>query len=366
MKADTVIIGAGLMGAASAMALSMEGEDVLVIDQFSPVNRMNASNGLSRIFRVFNGEDELKTSMAQKARRLWEGIDQRSSEKLFFPRPLLVLRDSCDDFLRVGAELLREHGWNVGLSEGGAEAGVFYSDFRAGAALLDTSAAIIHPTLAVKAMLKSAKRYGARAVFGRKVVDLSSGWVRLEDGTDVSCRNIVVAAGSWSDKLLGGILGLRTTRQDIVFFRPEKYRLRARQQSGTNRFPTFAHLESGYYGFPAFGGDEYKIANHYPGPEMDEDEGRGQARNDFVTGAMKFLVRHVPGMGLVRVTRSTTCRYAMTRNREFIIDNVDPGIVVATGFCGEGAKFAPVVGEIVRDLVQRRRPEFDISRFKIR
>lgn len=363
MHADVVVIGAGLIGAASAWALAKEGHKVLVIDQFTPVNNRNASNGLSRVFRHFNGTDEMKFCMTLAARKLWGEISAQSDERFWFPKPKLMLGDSFDEELRVGAEMMEYAGLRPEVYETSSSLRMHYPLFHAEAGVLDRTAAVIHPTLAVKAFLKAAKRLGAQVLTQRKVGDICLGWVSLEDGTNISCGQIVIAAGSWSDRLACDSLRLKTTKQEIVFFKPKEDRFR--RPSFIEDFPMFTHFTSGFYGFPPFGGEGFKIANHYRGVEMDPDDNRGEARFDFIRSMTSFLRRVIPVIGNVGEMRSTTCHYTMTPDKEFIIDHLDPNTVVATGFCGEGAKFAPLVGHLVADLIAGRESQFDLRRFKI-
>ena len=49
-----------------------------------------------------------------------------------------------------------------------------------------------------------------------------------------------------------------------------------------------------------------------------------------------------------------------------VIDEVDslPGCIIATGFSGHGFGIGPAAGKIVADLVQGRKPEHDLHRFR--
>ena len=50
-RADLVIVGAGLAGAAAAYAASKRGAGVVVLDAFGPAHRNGSSHGSARIFR---------------------------------------------------------------------------------------------------------------------------------------------------------------------------------------------------------------------------------------------------------------------------------------------------------------------------
>ena len=48
---DAIVVGAGVMGSASAWRLAVRGKSVLVIEQFARGNVNGSSHGGSRIFR---------------------------------------------------------------------------------------------------------------------------------------------------------------------------------------------------------------------------------------------------------------------------------------------------------------------------
>ena len=65
-------------------------------------------------------------------------------------------------------------------------------------------------------------------------------------------------------------------------------------------------------------------------------------------------------------TRSKTCLYTLTPDRDFVLDAVPghPDVFVALG-AAHGFKFAAVFGEIMRDLALDRDPGHDLTPFAI-
>ena len=64
---------------------------------------------------------------------------------------------------------------------------------------------------------------------------------------------------------------------------------------------------------------------------------------------------------------SRMCLYDMTPDEDFVIDRL-PGndnVVLAAGFSGHGFKFAPLIGEMLADMLMDREPEFPIDRFAL-
>jgi sarcosine oxidase len=65
---------------------------------------------------------------------------------------------------------------------------------------------------------------------------------------------------------------------------------------------------------------------------------------------------------------SAVCLYTNTPDEHFWIDRhpSHANVIVASPCSGHGFKFAPVVGEIVADLVECKAPRFDLGAFRWR
>jgi sarcosine oxidase len=66
-----------------------------------------------------------------------------------------------------------------------------------------------------------------------------------------------------------------------------------------------------------------------------------------------FVREYVPGLHPEPV-RADTCFYTSTSDENFLIDRSGP-VTVASPCSGQGAKFAPLVGEMVADIALGRR-----------
>ena len=69
-----------------------------------------------------------------------------------------------------------------------------------------------------------------------------------------------------------------------------------------------------------------------------------------------------------RALASVVCLYTNVADGHFWIDRHPDHakVLVASPCSGHGFKFAPVIGEILADLVQGKRPRFDLGRFRWR
>ena len=79
--ADIVVIGAGIVGAATAHALSERAGSVLLLEQFELGHARGSSHGTSRIFRL-NYPDERFVRLAQAADEAWRELERERGERL--------------------------------------------------------------------------------------------------------------------------------------------------------------------------------------------------------------------------------------------------------------------------------------------
>jgi sarcosine oxidase len=91
-----------------------------------------------------------------------------------------------------------------------------------------------------------------------------------------------------------------------------------------------------------------KVGEHHPGTvttAAGRDFRVDEAARARVAG---FARRRLPGLDPVPLNE-TTCLYTWTANEDFILDRQGP-FVVASPCSGHGAKFAPLLGEVIADL----------------
>ena len=75
------VVGAGVVGLATARALAQRGEDVTVYEQFELGNTRGSSHGTSRIFRLSYAEERW-IKLAQRAYELWRELERETDTRL--------------------------------------------------------------------------------------------------------------------------------------------------------------------------------------------------------------------------------------------------------------------------------------------
>jgi sarcosine oxidase len=229
-------------------------------------------------------------------------------------------------------------------------------------------AGVLAPEVCVAAQLEQARRHGARLQFDEPVEQ----WLAKDNDITVvtalgryRARQLIISAGAWVQALLPGMgLPFRIERQVQHWFEPRDADALAPQ-----RCPIHLWQFDGdryFYGFPDMGAG-VKMAFHHAGETTTVEGVRRDVANNEVEAVRAAARRFVPAAdGHHRA--SLVCLYTNTPDEHFWIDR-HPGhanVLVASPCSGHGFKFAPVIGEILANLVDCRHPGFDLSLFRWR
>jgi sarcosine oxidase len=352
-RADLIIVGAGLAGAAAAWRASARGAHVVVLERFGREHKNGSSHGSARIFRRAY-PDPLYVRLTGEAKQRWLALERESADQL------LTLTGGIDFGSRRDPEQL-----HAVLTANGVPAELLTAheakrrwpqfDFAgAGPVLFHEDCGVLDPDRAITAMLRLAAASGADIRFGTPVTALEAGGdgaIARTAGESFTAPVAVVAAGAWTAPLAGGLIelpALTVTQQQVFHFAP-------REPDGTP-WPVFIVQDEAdnCYGLP--GGRDggvpgaIKIGEHSPGT-VTTAEGRDfrvdpASRNRV----LDFVTRRLPGLE-DKPVNEVTCLYTWTANEDFLLDRPGGGpFVIASPCSGHGAKFAPLLGEILAGL----------------
>jgi glycine/D-amino acid oxidase-like deaminating enzyme len=164
---------------------------------------------------------------------------------------------------------------------------------------------------------------------------------------------VIMAAGAWTPGLLPYLREyMWPVGQPVCYFKPSH----PADYRSPNFLPWAADISrTGWYGFPANAAGLLKIANHGVGWAFAPDEPPpfpAQAEKQF----REFIRNTFPALIDAPLFGTRICFYCDTWDGNFWIDHDPerPGLVIATGGSGHGFKFAPVLGEIIADVVEGR------------
>src|SRR5207245_1207741 len=89
------VVGAGIMGAATAYALARDGVDVLVLEQFRVGHARGSSHGRTRIVRLAYPQAKW-VRLAAEAMQGWRELEAETGERLIDPLGMLELVEHVD------------------------------------------------------------------------------------------------------------------------------------------------------------------------------------------------------------------------------------------------------------------------------
>ncbi|MFJ4963438.1 Monomeric sarcosine oxidase [Streptomyces sp. ADI96-02] len=349
-RAELVVIGGGLMGAATAWAASRRGLSVLLLEQFPPGHTRGSSHGSSRIVRR-GYEDALYTRLTGRSFELWRELELDSGASL------LRMLGSIDFGTRPYAESVAAQLAAAGVAHevlGADEAERRWPGMRfEGPVVHHGQGGTVDAAAAVAAFTDTAVRRGAVVRHGSAVASLEAAGdgarVELADGGTVLADRVVVAAGGWTGELLAGhveLPPLTVTQQDTFHFPRLDPTAAAWPSVLHEQGAGVYHLAGGRDGGPA---DDRKIGEHYTGRSTTAGGRDGVVTAESRARAVEYVKRWLPGLDPVPRSE-TSCLFTFTPSEDFLLDRVGP-FVVCSPCSGHGAKFAPLIGELTVGLV---------------
>jgi sarcosine oxidase len=349
LDADVVVVGAGVIGAATARALAGRGHRVRALERFAIGHTHGSSHGSSRIFRL-SYPDERYVRLAQQSLADWRELESLCGDRL------LVTTGSLDlgRYASTNARALRACGARHEVLDGAQAAERWPLSFEPHEPVLhQPDAGVILAPQAWQALLGDAVALGATLDEHTRVVSIADRGRSIVVDTDngsVTARAAVVAAGAWAAPLLAGAgeeLAVVPTRETVAHFPSDEPAMPCviddappSEEAGEGRAGELTYA----LGSPGIG---VKVGLHHTGPVADPDEpGEPDAR--IVARAAAWVGRRLPTAGRDPALVET-CLYTNTADEGFVLERRGR-IVVASACSGHAFKFAPSVGRTVAAL----------------
>jgi glycine/D-amino acid oxidase-like deaminating enzyme len=366
VSADVVIVGAGVIGAATAFHLSLLGAgDVLVLDRATVGSGMSCrSSALVRMHYTFGPEVELAVR----------------SDAMFGAWPDLTGRPGCvrrTGFVRIvspGEEAALRA--NVAMQRAlGARAEVIdaagLKEVAPGLRADDVECAAWEPNggygdgaVVAGDLLAAARARGVRyrphspvaalLTDGGRVtgVELAGSGSGTGGGDREHAGTVVLAAGVWSPALLrtvGVVLPIETELHRVAVLA---------HPAGLGTPVACIDSTTQTYFRPEAGG-RMTLVGSFTGPRgADPDQVLAApdpaiARPEELAGLVGAAARRVPALADAGIARGVTGAYDMTPDCRPLLGEVPgrPGLVLTAGFSGTGFKISPAVGEAVAELI---------------
>jgi monomeric sarcosine oxidase len=347
---DVAVVGAGLMGTACAWSAARRGLTVLILEQFPLGHSHGSSHGSARIVRRAYA-DPLYTELTGPAFELWQQLEDESGASLL--RMLGGIDHGSWHDIRDVAHSLEGAGVEHELLSP-ADAERRWPGMRfAGSVLYHAQGGTVDAAAAVQTLVAEAVRLGATLRESTAVTTLRPDAERvlltLAGGSTLRARSAVIAAGGWTTAVLRGLVMLPslTVTEQHVFHFPRRDPTQPPWPSVIHRDESDVyHLAGGRDGGPD---DARKIGEH--GHRIATTAGTSARAVDPVSRErlIQYVERWLPGLEPDPIDE-TTCLYTATPSEDFIVDRVGP-LVVCSPCSGHGAKFAPLIGDLVCGLL---------------
>lgn len=358
-----IIVGAGIFGVTAAIELRHRGYTVALFDPGPLPHPQASSTDISKIIRMDYGADELYMSLMEQALDRWHQWNQQWQQPLYHQVGFLLLKR---EKMRPGSY---EYESFVRLVERGyplqqmnpvklkarfpAIAAENYAD-----GYYNPNAGWAESGKVVAQLLAFAQKEGVILHEGKVFAHLLETESRVagivtKDGERYPADITIVAAGAWTPTLLPHLSDVMwAIGQPVLYFRIANL-----SDYQPPRFACWAAdiSQTGWYGFPVLADGTLKVGNHGPGMPMHPDEPRTVSQ-DWEARCREFFRHTFPDLVDAPLIGTRLCLYCDTWDGNFYIDaDPDrPGLFVAAGGSGHGFKFAPVLGEIIADVVEQK------------
>ncbi len=354
-----MVVGAGVMGAWTALRALEAGRNTTLIDAFGPGDPRATSGDETRLIRSSHGTDAFYAGWARLARDEWIELGAATGAPIFEPCGVAWFAHAEGGFETQSEDTLRSLGIPVERLRGAAAMA------RWPGIALDDSDFVVHEPeagalrarLGVRTVASQFQAGGGTLRIDRVLppTDPGSGHrleaVETASGESIRGGTFVFAAGPWLAMLFPELLGdlIALTKQDVYYFGPEP----GDRRFGADRFPAWVDFDRAMYGIPALDGRGFKAAPDAYGRPFEPDS------EDRITGAetlattRTFLAERIPAMAARPVAETRVCQYESTPDTHFVIDRHPhwDNVWLVGGGSGHGFKHGPMIGRYVADLI---------------
>lgn len=341
-----VVVGAGVMGLATAWALARAGHEPVVCERGPLPDPRASSMDRHRAIRYGYGPLHGYAVMVREAFDAWEDLWADLGCRHYVEAGQLATGPADDPWLAASRRSLEILGEKVEELSGSALAARFpmIDPDRTPRAWLTPRAGAL---LADRIVLDLARHLAGRGVAlagGREVVEIDRhrGIVRFADGSHEQGDMVLVTAGAWIGRLAPELAALvRPSRQVVAYVAPP-----ADLAGAWREGPVLTDVDSRaaaiFYALPDVAGAGLKFGDHRFSLGGDPDGDR-TPRQAEVAEVMALAGRRLRDAGAYRVTEARTCFYTVSGDERFVT-RLDGRTLFLSACSGHGFKFGAAIG----------------------
>jgi sarcosine oxidase len=373
---DFIIVGLGTVGSATCMELARRGHSVLGLDTLHPPHNLGSHHGESRSIRRAYLEGTSYVPMALKSWESWQKLERDAKTTLLATTGNLTI--GPPDCPAVAGFLKSAKYYGITHQElTAADVSKKWpqlslpANFVAG---LEVEAGLLFPELCISILLSEAEKTGAALKFNER----ADSW--KDDGDRVTvytprgryeAGRLLLAAGARNKKLVGHIgTWLLPKRVPVHWIDPPDsmsfklgvlpvnfWQLPSRDVTGKFQYREFYSIPITHHA------GRVKVAAHNCLKDCDPDDLKMKVSTKEARSVKNFMNNHLPSLENCAFY-ANICFYTLTPDGDFSLGPL-PGYdnVFLAALAGHGFKFAPVLGEILADMLEGSMPAYDVAMF---
>jgi D-hydroxyproline dehydrogenase subunit beta len=356
---DVVIVGAGIVGAACALAFAERGMRVMVVDR-EIVGGGATAAGMGHI--VVMDDSDAQFALTRYSQRLWQNLRPQLPDDVEYEQcgTIWVAADEQEM-----AEVWRKQRY---YRDRGVPAELLDArqlkqlepnlrDDLAGGLLVPEDG-VLYPPCAARFLIEQAQKQGARIRVAAPVVKAGAGKVRFADGTEIAGQIIVNASGSGSPELTSGI-EVRKRKGHLVI---------------TDRYPGFVRhqlVELGYLKSAhshtsdsvAFNVQPRRTGQVLIGSSRQYGAEHKEVDQEILARMLRRAQQYMPGLGAMSAIRVWTGFRAATPDKLPLIGPwpTDRTLFLATGHEGLGITTSLGTARELVDQITGTKPKIPIE-----
>jgi len=385
---ETLIVGGGLAGTATAFSLAEKGIRSTLVEQGSSLSPpTGSSNGDSRMYRKMYSSEFFSKMQAQALDR-WKDVERKSGIKLLQENGLLFYGEDTGETVEgsvLGAKEVME---NLNLPHKFYATGDEIADAypalegcrgKPYSGVCEDTAGHIRASKACQAMADGAGdkcdvKLNSRIVSLDAQGEEGKVVVVTENGETITADNAVVSAGAWTNKVLESA-NLPQLKLDIWQVQWAHYEVDTNVAASIPQafhFRKENDIDGGlYYVFPSSATESIlndkksfvKVGVDFPTGEALSDMSSFdyEGSQDVLELIDGWVKEHLPSVG--KRIDSYCHPYTMTEDSYFVMDKVADNVAVFSGGSGRAFKFGPLLGDCMASLLTGEAAPVDLAPF---
>lgn len=378
---ETIVLGLGAMGSATAYQLARRGNRVLGIDRLSPPHDRGSTHGDTRITRLGIGEGAEYTPLAMRSHQIWRDLERETGCTLLTTNGGLVLSSAAkssqshgDHFFAKTVAAAQKYGIPHELLDA-AQIRRRFPQFNVATdetGYFEPSAGFVRPEECVCVQLQLAEQHGAELHRNERAIafDVADDGVTVTTDQDTyAADQLLVTVGPWVKEWVAPGLGrhLSIYRQVLCWFDIDGPVTPFLPET----FPVFIwELQAkrqGIYGFPAIDGARggLKIATEqYDAQTTADTIERTVSAAEIRATFDDYVAPYLSGLS-ARCVKAATCLYTVTPDFGFVIDRLPDAerVLIASPCSGHGFKHSAAIGEALAEIVTEGASRLDMRAF---